>query len=208
MTRFRWSDPRSRLALGAAAMAVSLVPLHRDRVGRREAALFHAVNDLPDTWFAPAWTLMQLGTVGAAPAAALLARATGRRRLAARLLVGGVATWAASKVVKPITGRPRPRALLPDTHVRGGEASGLGYPSGHAGVAVALSIAAAPHLSRRWQRTVVTLTPLVGITRMYVGAHLPLDVASGAAMGVTIDAAVELLQDRQAGMRGVRRSRR
>ena len=180
------------MGIGVAAMAASLAPLRRDTVGHREQRLFRAVNDLPDSLYAPAWTVMQLGTVGAAPVAAAVARAAGDRRLATRLLVGGVGTWAASKVVKRMTGRPRPIALLPDTHVRGREAAGLGYPSGHAGVAVALGVAAFPHLGPRGRAAVVALVPTVGLTRMYVGAHLPLDVLSGAALGLALDAIVEL----------------
>lgn len=113
-------------------------------------------------------------------------------RLAVRLLVGGVTTWAASKVLKPLTGRPRPMALLLGARSRGREASGLGYPSGHAGVA--LAIAAGPHLPRRARHAVAALAPIVGLTRIYVGAHLPLDIVSGAAMGLSVDAAVELAQ--------------
>lgn len=190
----RLADPKVRLAVGTAAMAASLVPLHRDRVGSIEARIFRRVNDLPDSLLPPAWLVMQLGTVGAAPVAAIIARVTGDRRLAVRLLAGGVATWAASKVLKPLTGRPRPITLLPDAQTRGREAAGLGYPSGHAGVAVALAVAARPHLPLNARHAALVLAPVVGVTRMYVGAHLPLDVVSGAALGLTIDAIVELMQ--------------
>jgi hypothetical protein len=54
---------------------------------------------------------MQLGTLGAAPAAAIVARLAGDRQLAARLGVAGSTTWALSKVVKRLVGRPRPAAL-------------------------------------------------------------------------------------------------
>jgi membrane-associated phospholipid phosphatase len=73
--------------------------------------------------------------------------------------------------------------------VRGREAAGLGYPSGHAGVA------AWPHLGRRARCLVATVVPIVGLTRMYVGAHIPLDVVSGAALGLAIDAAIDSWPD-------------
>jgi undecaprenyl-diphosphatase len=181
---------RRRAAFATAVFAASLLPLRRGTVGPRERQLFCAVNRLPDALFAPAWLTMQLGTLAAVPVAAGVARAAGERRLARRLLVGGVAVWAASKLVKRMTRRPRPALLLPETHVRGREAAGLGYPSGHAGVAVALGIAAWPHLDPRARWVVGAVAPLVGVTRIYVGAHLPLDVVSGAALGVAIEAAV------------------
>jgi len=33
----------------------------------------------------------------------------------------------------------------------------------------------------------------VGLTRVYVGAHLPLDIAGGAALGLTVEALVSLV---------------
>ena len=87
---------------------------------------------------------MQLGALGAAPAAAGVAWLAGDRPLAVRLLAGGTSAWALSKVVKRMVRRPRPAMLLPGTRRRGREAAGLGYLSGHAGVAVALGAAAFP----------------------------------------------------------------
>jgi len=182
---------KRRAAFATAVFAASLLPLRRSSVGAREQELFRGINQLPDALFGPAWLVMQLGTVGAAPVAAAIARAAGERRLATRILIGGVATWAASKLVKRLTRRPRPASLLPETHVRGRAAAGLGYPSGHAGVAVVLGVAAWPHLDRRARCLVATLAPIVGVTRIYVGAHLPLDVVSGAALGLAIDEAID-----------------
>jgi undecaprenyl-diphosphatase len=187
----RRPDPRSRAALGAAALAVTVTMLNRRRVGARESQIFYVVNTLPDQAFPPLWAIMQLGTLGAAPAAAAIALATGRRRVATRLLVGGTVTWALAKVVKRAVRRPRPAALLPHTRVRGREAAGLGYLSGHAGVALVLAMTAWPQLPPSARIASIVLVPVVGAARVYVGAHLPLDVAGGFALGVMVDALVE-----------------
>ena len=186
------SDPRVRLGLGIAGLAASAVAVRRDRVGRREARVFQVVNDLPDSLFAPAWVVMQLGAVGAAPAAAAVAVAAGQPRLARRLLVGGVASWGLSKVVKRGVRRPRPAALLPAARGRGREAAGLGYLSGHAAVAVALGTAALPRVGPGWRVAVLAAVPVVGLCRTYVGAHLPLDVVGGAALGLAVESAIGL----------------
>ena len=39
----------------------------------------------------------------------------------------------------------------------------------------------------------IVLAIVVPINRMYVGAHLPLDLVGGAALGVTVASAVNLL---------------
>jgi membrane-associated phospholipid phosphatase len=192
----RLADPRIRLGAGTAALLVTAMAVHRDHVGPAEDAVFRAVNGLPNSLYPPAWVVMQLGTLGAAPAAAGAAWLAADGELAARLLASGTATWALSKLVKQIVRRPRPAALLPGTRGRGRDAAGLGYLSGHAGVAVALGTAALPRLGPAGRAAVLSLIPVVGLTRVYVGAHLPLDVAGGAALGLAVEAAVRLTQSR------------
>ena len=189
------ADPRMRLAAGTAVLLVTAMAAHRDRVSPWEATAFRAVNGLPDSLYRPAWAVMQLGTLGAAPAAAGAAWLSGDRQLAGRLLVGGTATWALSKLVKRMVRRPRPAILLPDTHRRGRDAAGLGYLSGHAGVVVALGAAALPRLGPAGRALTLSAIPAVSLTRIYVGAHLPLDTAGGAALGLAIDAALALAQE-------------
>ena len=189
-------DPAIRIALGVGGMALTGMSVRRDRVGRREAAVFRSVNGLPDALFVPAWIVMQSGTLAAAPVAAASAYATGRRHLAARLLVSGSVTWMLGKLVKRGVQRPRPGVLVPGTRRRGPEATGLGYVSGHAGVAVALATAALPELGPCGRAAAIVGAPLVGLCRVYVGAHLPLDSLGGASAGLAVDALVEVLMER------------
>jgi undecaprenyl-diphosphatase len=186
------TDPRVRLGAGTAALLVTAMAAHRNRVGPGEAAVFRAVNDLPGWLYPPAWAVMQFGALGAAPAAAGAAWLAGDHELAGRLLAGGTSAWALSKVVKRLVKRPRPAAMLPGTRRRGRDATGLGYLSGHAGVAVALGAAVLPRLGPGGRVLTLAAVPVVGLTRIYVGAHLPLDVVGGAALGLVIDAAVTL----------------
>jgi membrane-associated phospholipid phosphatase len=44
---------------------------------------------------------------------------------------------------------------------------------------------------------VLTAVPVVGLTRIYAGAHLPLDIAGGAALGLAVDAAVAVAGRRE-----------
>ena len=181
--------PRLQLGVGLTALLATASAVHHDRVGPREARAFRAVNGLPDSMYRPAWTVMQLGAFGAIPASAAAAWLAGDGELAGRLLVGGTATWALAKAVKQIVRRPRPATLLPGIRCRGREASGLGYLSGHSGVAVALGAAALPRLGPGGRELALAAIPLLGVTRVYVGAHFPLDVAGGAALGLAVNAA-------------------
>ena len=190
------ADPRIRLRAGTAALLLTAMAVRRDRVSPCEAEVFRSVNGLPDSLYLPAWAIMQLGTLGAAPAAAGAAWLAEGGELAGRLLVSGAGTWALSKLVKQIVRRPRPATLLPATRCRGSDAAGLGYLSGHAGVAVALGTAALPHLGPVGRALTLSAIPVLGLTRVYVGAHLPLDIAGGAALGLAVDTTVGLVTAR------------
>ena len=118
---------RARTLVALSALAGTLVPLRRDRIGLREQRAFRLVNDLPDRLFRPAWTVMQLGALGAVPAAAGAALVAGNRTLAVRLTKDGTAAWTVAKVVKRVVRRERPTVLLAGVRCRGQEAAGLGY---------------------------------------------------------------------------------
>ena len=128
-----------------------------------------------------------------APAAAAAAWLAGDRDLAGRLVTAGSGSWLLSKGVKLVVRRDRPAILLPGTRGRGRDAAGLGYLSGHAGVAVALGAAALPRLGPRGCALVLAAVPAVALMRVYVGAHLPLDIAGGGALGLAVEAGLSLI---------------
>src|SRR5204862_8021124 len=79
-----------------------------------------------------------------------------------------------------------------DVIVRGAAQLGFGYPSGHSAVSAALAFAALPYLPARWRWWVLVVPVIVGFARVYVGAHLPLDVVGGWAIGIACAFAVHL----------------
>ena len=185
--------PGTRVGLGAAGLALATLPVRRNRVGETEARVFTSVNGLPDSLHAPVWVVMQCGALVAAPVSAAVATALGEKRLAVQLATAGTTTWALSKVVKRLVRRERPALLLPAVVVRGQAASGLGYLSGHAGVATALAVALVPRLGLRRSAPALGIAGTVGLTRLYVGAHLPLDVLGGWALGLVVEGGVAWL---------------
>jgi undecaprenyl-diphosphatase len=156
-----------------------------------DANLFRLVNQLPGAVGRPLLVVMQLGALAAVLVAAAVALAARRPRLAGDLALSGSLAWALARLVKGLVGGARPVALLDGVVVRGFD-TGLGYPSGHVAVAAALATAAGPWLPRPARRAAWWVAWLVALGRVYAGAHLPLDVLGGAALGWAVAAAVHL----------------
>jgi membrane-associated phospholipid phosphatase len=111
-----------------------------------------------------------------------------------RIGAAGVAAWAGAKLVKLVYQRPRPVDLLAGTRVRGSDATGLGYVSGHAAVAAAMASAAFDGDNRALDGSLLVAAPAVAAARMYVGAHLPLDAIGGVGVGLLVDGLLALGQ--------------
>jgi membrane-associated phospholipid phosphatase len=192
-----WSDVALVVA-GAAILGLAALPVDADRVPDAEAAVFRVLNGTTVLPFVLVWPVMQLGNVFIVPTTAAVAAFFRRWRLAAELLVAGLGTYVAAKVVKGIWPRGRPDGLLSDVVIRGDDALGRGFVSGHAATLTALAVVAWPWLGRRGRIAVAAVVVVVCLTRVYVGAHLPLDVVGGAGLGLAIGGAVRLLLGRPA----------
>jgi len=177
----------STLVGAATALAVSAAQARTRRVDHAEERVFRAVNEAPAWLHAPVWGVMQAGSLGAVFVVAAAVRSR-RDDTATRVLLAGTAAWCGAKVLKPLVGRGRPDAYLDDVIVRGPVQSGLGFPSGHAAVATTLAlVATSPAGPLRVGALIGALT--TGVARLYVGAHLPLDVVGGLATGLLIGTA-------------------
>jgi membrane-associated phospholipid phosphatase len=183
---------------GSAVLVLASLPVDAARVSDAETAVFRGLNGTTVLPFVLVWPVMQLGNVLVVPASVLVAAAFRRWRLAAELLIAGTVTYLGAKVVKGIWPRGRPDGLLADVVIRGAEAHGRGFVSGHAATLTALAAVAWPWLGRRGRIAVTVLVIVVCLARVYVGAHLPLDVVGGAALGLAVAGVVRLLFGRPA----------
>jgi membrane-associated phospholipid phosphatase len=180
---------------GLLVLGLGMIAVRHGSVSTLEEDVFDAVNQLPEFLYPVLWPFQQLGAVLIGPIVAVVALLTRRYRLALAALLVTVAKLMSERAVKAMVSRQRPAtAIGPDVHLRGDvNLTGDSFVSGHAVLVAALAGIITPYLPGRWKIVPWVVVVLVMITRVYVGAHNPLDVVCGAALGVAIAGALNLL---------------
>jgi glycosyltransferase 2 family protein len=179
--------------LGASAFALAAV-IVSGGLQPGEEAIFNAINSLPDAVYVVIWPFMQYGVFITIPVLTIVALLLRQFRLAAAMAIAGVGVYFLARIIKELVQRGRPEALIEGVDARENFSStSIGFPSGHLAVAAALSVVVTPYLHGRWKYVPAALVVVVAIGRMYVGAHTPLDLIGGAALGVLAGSLANLL---------------
>ena len=219
MTTPTATDRRLWLIAFAIAVTVALVAglvASTGEVPGWEQSIFHAINDLPDWLEQPMWVFQLAGLLLVPLVVAVIAAAFKQWWLAIALVIFIPLKLLVEKgVVKQLVERERPGTTIcgydadnPEAfdascaHFRGDvPLEGLSFVSGHAIIAWGIAALLWTVLPGRWRWVPVGIAALNAIARVYLGAHNPLDVVGGGAIGVAIAAllilAVELIQRRR-----------
>lgn len=123
-----------------------------------------------------------------------LARTRGDETMACVLLtpVAALVAFLAQQVIVSLVDESRPYALRPDALVLIARTTDPSFPSDHACVCGAVA-AALFFVDRRLGWTAATTAALMAFARVYVGAHWPLDVVAGLAVGAATAIVLVLL---------------
>jgi membrane-associated phospholipid phosphatase len=193
------------LAASLAVFAVCALIVADGRVGPAERAVFHAVNGLPGWLHRPMLAAQYLGVLAMPLVVAVGALAFRRWRLAGALVLVVPLKLALERVAKLLVERDRPGTTVPDAILRGVPSAGPSFTSGHAIITFAIAGLLVLVLPRRWGIVAVVLAVCNAVARVYLGAHNPLDVVGGAAIGLAIAATLDLILDVAGDRRGSRR---
>ena len=150
--------------------------------------------------------LVQVGFVAAAAGAVAVVLWHRRFRLLAGLAAGAVAAGAALAGILYLAGDKHPHAVMAAAgHGSWLASAAFPWPPLLA-AAVAVTVAAAPWLSRPWRRTAWIALAAVAAARLITGTALPAELILAFASGVTVGAAVLVafgVPDRRIGSEGI-----
>ena len=119
--------------------------------------------------------------------------------LVTRAAGAGALAYLIANVLKLVVDRGRPPAYLSEvlSHGYPTDPRGSGYPSSHTAVAVAVVVGAWPWLNLPWKVGGVAAAAAIALNRMYVGAHFPLDIIGGIAVGLVCGGLVLVVEPRR-----------
>ncbi len=148
-----------------------------------EVSVFHFVYDWPDFLHPLFFVVTQAGSIHAAGLLLVVYLWRQRYHSAVRLLLTATLAYLFTGFAKDIWGRARPNEFLLGVVNLDYVVRGPGFPSGHMALATALALTVGRYLPKKYQWIVPVWIVGVGLSRVYLGIHAPLDIIGGFAIG-------------------------
>lgn len=148
-----------------------------------EVSLFNWVYNWPDFLKPMFFVLTQFGSIHVLSLLILGFLVFRRYNAVVRLLLTSMMAYLVSGFAKDIWGRARPNELLAGVENLDYIVRGPGFPSGHTALVTAMAFVVARYVPSRYRWVLFALIAFVGVSRLYLGIHAPLDIVGGFAIG-------------------------
>ena len=166
-----------------AALAVLMLLL---QLGNANVSLFRWLNGLSRYTGEPVWANITLFGEGLLAVSLVAPIARWRRDIAWSLFLSALLAPLVVHGLKELFDMPRPALVLAlsEFNIIGPRLAVVSFPSGHATTITLFATILALHLYRSYLHLILLLAIiLVGLSRVVVGAHWPMDVLGGMLLG-------------------------
>lgn len=176
-------DPTLQLFIAIGLFAVSATLVKHFGVMDWEVNVFNFVYGWPNFLHPIFFVITQFGSIWILGTLLAVHLAKKKYSVVLRLLLAGMLAYLVSGFAKDIWGRVRPGDILENIANLDYVVRGPGFPSGHTALATAMALTMAYYLPKKYRWIAVVWIVGVGLSRVYLGIHFPMDIIGGFAIG-------------------------
>lgn len=176
-------QPRVQLAAAVVLFWLSTLMVNDGNMAAWERTVFQFVYQLPESLTLLFLAITQLGGITMLFALSIVYLVKSHYSAVIRLLMSGLLAYLAAGVAKDLYGRGRPHEFFTELVYRDHLIRGPGFPSGHMALATAIGLTLWHFLPKRYKWLAPAMIIGVGLSRVYLGVHAPLDIVGGFAVG-------------------------
>jgi membrane-associated phospholipid phosphatase len=189
----RYRLPFVLALMGIGFFVVSWLAANNGTINGNELHIFRFFNDAPTSLVALFMFITFFGTLPALLGVGAALIVLRKYNLALQVLFGGSLTWFLANAFKFAGVRQRPYDLLPNVHLAETRDATWGFPSAHSALITAIIIVLLLNSKKKLYWLLMVAVVLVGLSRIIVGMHAPLDVTGGIGLGLTLGCLMKLL---------------
>lgn len=176
-------SPTLQLIAALALFILATAASRSAQMALWEINLFTAIYSWPEFLHPLFIFITQFGSIYVLGILAILYLLKQHYHIVLRLLLSGTLAYMLAGVAKDLWGRGRPFELIPDIVSLEFIVRGPGYPSGHMAMATVLAFTLGHYLHKKYRLLLAAGALAVGLSRIYLGVHAPLDIVGGFAIG-------------------------
>lgn len=177
---------KASLAALICIVIILSIYVHFAKYTSWESSFFRSFYDMPLAWKSIMLIITTSGSIWMVILVVTVLFIKQKTKLALFVTVLALATFGITELLKILVARPRPYIALNSVVSRDIIAAGMGYPSGHTAIVTMTGLSLSFLLPKNIRWVVFVWIGLVGVSRMYLGVHAPLDIVGGILLGTIV----------------------